>query len=250
MHPSLAHTEHRPWPLPCGPWLWRMRWERLAFIHHRIDAAVLRPRIPPDLTVDEFDGSAWLGVVPFQMTDMMVRGLPGVPPWRRFPELNLRTYVVRDGCPGVWFFNLDAACWPLVVAGRGLYGFPYFRAAMRLEETAKGGMLMSRRPDGRAAFRGTYSSRGEVFLARPGTFEHWATERYRVYSGLCGRTRATDVHHRPWPLQEAEVEIQENGLFAASGLSIDEASPVVHYTSGVEVIAFAKAWAGSGKAWG
>ena len=41
------------------------------------------------------------------------RGLPWV---SAFPELNVRTYVHRDGVPGVWFLSLEASN-PFAVAG-------------------------------------------------------------------------------------------------------------------------------------
>jgi uncharacterized protein YqjF (DUF2071 family) len=58
--------------------------------------------LPAGLTVDEYDGKAWVGLVPF----MMWVAPPGVPalPWLgRFCETNVRTSV-RDehGRDGVW----------------------------------------------------------------------------------------------------------------------------------------------------
>jgi uncharacterized protein YqjF (DUF2071 family) len=68
----------------------------------------LQALIPERLQIDTFDGRAWLAVVPFRMTNVRLRGTPAVPWLSEFPELNVRTYVVCDGKPGVWFFRLDA----------------------------------------------------------------------------------------------------------------------------------------------
>ena len=86
----------------------RQSWHDLLFMHWRVPADVLRPLIPPGLEVDTFDGSAWIAVVPFRMSDVAPRFVPAVPGLSAFPELNVRTYVARDGKPGVWFFSLDA----------------------------------------------------------------------------------------------------------------------------------------------
>src|SRR4029079_1151950 len=99
----------RGWPVPPRPWLLRMVWEDLLFAHWPCDPAALEPHLPPGLALDTFDGRAWLGVVPFRISGIRARGLPAIPGLRGFLELNLRTYVVAGGKPGVWFFSLDAA---------------------------------------------------------------------------------------------------------------------------------------------
>ena len=59
--------------------------------------------VPEALEVQEFDGVSWIGVVPFRMTGVMRRGLPDMPYLSAFPELNVRTYVERDGNPACGF---------------------------------------------------------------------------------------------------------------------------------------------------
>ena len=111
MHRALTEIAHRPWPIPPGPWIMAQSWHNLLFAHWPIDAArlrTLRPLIPAALEIDTFDGEAWIGVVPFRMSGVRLRGTPALPTLSAFPELNVRTYVKRDGKPGVWFFSLDA----------------------------------------------------------------------------------------------------------------------------------------------
>src|SRR5689334_17967541 len=105
----LAETDHRPWPLPPGPWHMRMSWRDLLFAHWPLPAETLRPFIPPKLTLDTYDDQAWVSVVPFRMTAVVPRYAPPVPWFSAFLELNVRTYVTGNGKPGVWFFSLDAA---------------------------------------------------------------------------------------------------------------------------------------------
>src|SRR5690606_4642989 len=130
MHPPLASLDHRPWPLPTGDWKWRQSWLDLAFLHYRVDATELREKLPRGVHLQEFDGSAWVGLVPFRMAGVRRRLLPDLPPLDSFPELNLRTYVEAGGKPGVWFFSLDADCWPIVWGGRRIYDLPYSPARM------------------------------------------------------------------------------------------------------------------------
>jgi uncharacterized protein YqjF (DUF2071 family) len=238
-HPAFQSIDHRPWPLPAQAWNWRQSWLNLAFIHYRIAADVLRPRLPAGLTLQEFDGSAWLGLVPFRMAGVMRRPFPDLPGFSGFPELNLRTYVECAGKPGVWFFSLDADSWPIVWGGRTLYGLPYHRAAMHHEIRDGWHCFASRRRAGAVEFRGRYRPVGEVFTTTPGTFEHWATERYCLYAGGVGRPlQRVQVHHVPWPVQRAEVEIEISDILAAAGLVPDLAPPRCHFSRGVHVVSY------------
>jgi uncharacterized protein YqjF (DUF2071 family) len=239
MHPALRELKHRPWPFPDSDWTWRQSWRDLAFIHYRVPKEVLRKLVPSELTLQEFDGSAWVGLVPFRMAGVMKRPWPDLPGFSEFPELNLRTYVEVGGKPGVWFFSLDAASWPVVWGGRNLYGLPYFLAKMRQEHVDGGWNYSSRRNSGGARFVARYRPVGDVFFAERGTFEHWAAERYCLYSGGSGRgLRRVEVHHAPWPLQRAEVTIETCEVLAAAGITPRGGAPVCHYSSGVDVVSF------------
>src|SRR5690606_562879 len=105
---AFARIEHRPWPPPATNWAWRQSWLDLLFAHWPVPAAVVRKLVPPGLGIDEFQGTTWVGVVPFRMAGVMRRPFPDVPWISAFLELNLRLYVERDGRPGVWFLSLDA----------------------------------------------------------------------------------------------------------------------------------------------
>ena len=128
------HTAHRPWPLPASPWLLKMSWHDLLFLHWPVDVAALRPHIPERLEIDTFDGVAWLGVVPFRMSGVGPRFVPSVPGVSTFPEINLRTYVRANGKPGVWFFSLDVTKRLAVLIARGAFHLPYFKAEMNVRE--------------------------------------------------------------------------------------------------------------------
>ena len=131
-HPSLSHTAHRPWPISGDPWTWRQSWCDLLFAHWPVPAAALRDLVPDRLEIQEFDGTSWVGVVPFRMEGVMRRPLPDLPYFSAFPELNLRLYVEADGKPGVWFLSLDARNLAAVFGARVLYNLPYHHAGIRV----------------------------------------------------------------------------------------------------------------------
>ena len=130
-HPALADTAHRPWPPPARSWGLAMVWHDLLFAHWPLGPQALRDLIPPDLEIDTYEGRAWLGIVPFRMSGVRVRGLPPLLGTGAFPELNVRTYVRIGERPGVWFFSLDAASPLGVRVARRVFGLPYQDAHLR-----------------------------------------------------------------------------------------------------------------------
>jgi uncharacterized protein YqjF (DUF2071 family) len=240
----LQHTAHRPWPLLTGPWIMKQEWHDLLFAHWAVPADVLCPLIPRTLEIDTFDGSAWLGVVPFRMTGVRARGTPAVPWLSQFPELNVRTYVVRDGKPGVWFFSLDAANALAVWGGRQLFHLPYFLAEMSCVEDAGWIRYESHRKDRRglaASLLARYRAIGDVFDAVPGSIEHFLSERYCLYAADAkGRILRCEIHHPPWPLQLTEAVFQENTMAAGAGITITDQKPVLlHFSRHQEVVVWA-----------
>ncbi len=241
----LNRTEHRPYPLPEGSWVLRMRWRDLLFMHWPVVESTLRPLVPPVLKLDTFDGSAWLGVTPFGMEHARPRFLPAVPWLSNFPELNLRTYVTHRGKPGIWFFSLDAHNPVAVRLARATFGLPYFDAEIscgvrgdvvhyRSVRTHKGAPP--------ARFVASYRPVGEQFGSRAGTLEYFLTERYCLYSaGVNGErhVRRGDIHHELWPLQRAEAEIEELEMISQIGVTLPETEPLLHYARRLDVVAWA-----------
>jgi len=235
VHPSLSALDHRPWPIPRTPWTWRQSWLDLLFAHWPIEASRLRPLIPAELTLQEFEGSAWIGVVPFRMSGVMRRPLPDVPWISAFPELNVRTYVELDGKPGVWFLSLDATNPLAVWAARTFFHLPYHRADITLGREGDRIRYESRRGDIR--FSGSYEPTSTVRLSTPGSLEHWLTERYCLYArDPRGRILRNDVHHAPWPLQDARAEIRVNSMLAPHELRVADVPPLVHFARRVDVV--------------
>jgi uncharacterized protein len=235
MHPALLERDHRPWPIPERPWTWRQSWLDLAFLHWPIASAKLRPLVPPSLELREFDGTSWIGVVPFRMSGVMRRPLPDVPWVSAFPELNVRLYVERDGKPGVWFLSLDAANPVAVWAARRFFHLPYHLASMSLVERDGAIRYRSRRPG--AEFEATYRPTSDVYRAARGTLEHWLTERYCLYAlAPDGSLWRNDVHHAPWPLQSADAQILTHTLLAPHGLEVQGPPVLTHFARRLDVV--------------
>ena len=220
-----------------------MRWVDLAFLHWRVDPDMIRPLIPPDLTLETFDDAAWVGVVPFKMEDVRLRFAPAIPGTNAFPELNVRTYVRVGERFGVWFFSLDAANRLAVRGARFLYNLPYYDAAMAVHEDGEGIVYESRRVHRRAPAAASLP-RITDRLAR--CIRRNAARSTTSWSSAtaCSRRAAPassaylDVHHLPWPLQPATARVDLNTMAAAAGLQLPDEPPLVHFSRHLEVLAW------------
>jgi uncharacterized protein YqjF (DUF2071 family) len=237
---KLADTTHRPWPVPRLPWVLNMKWHDLLFMHWPIKSEMLRPYMPTALTLDMFDGTAWIGVVPFQMRGVRPRLVPALPVLSAFPELNVRTYVTAEGKPGVWFFSLDAGNSAAVEMARDVFHLAYYNARMSCQlvgSHVRYSSVRTHRNSAPAAFQGQYRPTGAVYRSTPGTLEHWLTERYCLYAAnRQGQIWRGDIHHARWPLQPAEAEIERNTMTKQIGLTLPETKPILHFARYLDVV--------------
>jgi uncharacterized protein len=237
---TLGITSHRPWPLPRRPWAIQMQWLDLLFLHWPVSPELVRPLIPATLTLDTFEGAAWIGVVPFRMANVRFRMAPPIPTATNFEELNVRTYVRLEDRAGVWFTSLDAASRLAVMGARISCNLPYFHAEMSLTRHAEVIHYRSRRIHSgapQAEFVARYWPTAPVAASATGSLDRWLTERYCLYSaGRGGRVYRLDVHHHPWPLQKAAVEIERNTMVSAAGIALPAETPTVHFASRLNVL--------------
>jgi uncharacterized protein YqjF (DUF2071 family) len=235
--PLLALTEHRPFPLPDGPWVMEQTWHDLLFAHWAVDAEQVRALVPRELDLDLRDGKAWVAVTPFWMSGVKPRGFPALPWLSRFPELNVRTYVTVGGKPGVFFFSLDAARLLALWGARVGFRLPYFHSDMRVSGVERIEYSCRRqRLRLEAEFVGTYGPVGPVAQAIAGTLEHFLTERYCLYTVVKGRVYRAVIHHAPWPLQPAAAEISVNTMAAAAGISLADVAPHLLFSRELRVL--------------
>lgn len=235
----LNDVDHRPWPLPKRRWNIFQSWQNLLFAHYRVPVSVLREHIPEHLTVQEFDGSAWIGIVPFYLV-IRPRYLPVVPGLSKFPEINVRTYVEHEGKPGVWFFSLDASNQFGVWAARRFFHLPYYNASIEFAKQGSSTQFASERSragDPPAQFRGSYHPQEPLAPTLPGSLEHFLTERYCLYTADDSeRLIRLDVHHAPWSLHSAKATIDVNTMTAPVDIDLGDQEPMLHYADRIDVV--------------
>jgi len=202
-------------PLP-GRAVIRQRWSDFVFLHWRVDPREVVPFLPPGTRPDTHDGSAWVGLIPFVLSDHAFLPLPPVPHAGTFIEINVRTYSVDEqGRRGVVFRSLDAERLPSVLAARALFGLPY--QWMRATRRTSGDTL-------------TYQGRRRIgthpathIVARPGAtrvdseLSRFLTARWGFHERHLGSTIYARNTHKPWPLVDAELLHLDDELLAAAG---------------------------------
>jgi uncharacterized protein YqjF (DUF2071 family) len=200
----------------------------------------MRAQVPAAFELDLFDDHAWIGIVPFHMTNVAPRGVPSLPWVSEFPELNVRTYVRVGNRPGVFFFSLDAGSALAVQAARTLLNLPYHAATMTVVQGTTGVVYRSMRDSDRSAeLSATYGPTGPVFASVPGELEYFLTERYCLYHlDAQGAPYRLEIHHPPWPLQLARAQILRNGMADVNGLQLPDRNPLLHFAKRQDMVAW------------
>jgi uncharacterized protein len=235
----MTGASDRPWPAPKAPWVARMEWRELCFLHWRLDPAVLEPLLPDGVDLDTFDGSAWIGVVPLRMR-AQPRGLPVLNVVADFAEVSVRTYVTVGGKQGLWFFSLDATDTVAVRFNRLVLGLPYLDATIDVERDGDTIDFRSARTHlgaGVAELNVRYGPAGVPEPPPPASLEHFLTERYCVYSSRAGRIFRQEIDHEPWALQPADAAIELCTMTQPLGIELGP-KPLAHYAAGLEVLAW------------
>lgn len=217
-------------------------WRDLLFAHWPVEPAAIDEHVPRELAIETWGGQAWIGITPFEVRALRARMTLPLPLVSRFPEINVRTYVSYDGMPGIHFFSLDAGHRSAVMAARRLYRLPYFQATMAIQRGDEG--WIDYRSDrvqaadeagAAAAFHGRYRPAGPAAEPEPGTFAHWLTERYCLYTATEAGIGRAEIHHLPWVLQPAEAEIDTLTMTVPLGVELT-GPPELHYAARQDVL--------------
>jgi len=182
------------------------RWESLLFLHWAIPPGRIQQTLPSGLTVDTFEGRAWLGIIPFFMRRVRFKGLPALPGLSDFQELNVRTYVYDEaGIPGVWFYSLSCNQPVAVAAARLSTGLSYVDAEMTAEQSDVTDYTCRRKGTAPVA-RYRYRGEGIAREATTTSLEFFLLERYYLYAVRFGVLLRAQVTHSPYQYSEARVE--------------------------------------------
>jgi len=230
----LAESSHRPWPLPEGKWQYYQEWNEVLFFHWKVPAELLKPLIPAGLELDLFENEAWISLVPFTMEKISPAGLPPVAFISDFHEINLRTYVLTEGKPGVYFLNIEGQKHLSVWIAKQLSGLPYEKAIM---QRSKNTYLSENAAKG---FNLDLEFEVKAFLQSKSKLDLWLSERYCLYLNQGQKLYRYEIHHLEW--QIAGMELQKNTInYQINGLRFTDRAPdLIRYSPGVKVLAWGR----------
>lgn len=222
---------------PAGSPILYQSWGKLLFMHWQLPVEALRPLIPSRLTIDTYEGKAWIGLIPFTIWNLRPRFVPAMPWISHFHEINVRTYVYLNGIPGIWFFSLDANLLPDVMAARAFFHLPYYQASISLEQTGKTIIYTSRRKGAArpAEFSALWTIGAELAQAVAGSLDFFLIERYCLYASNRGRLYRCRIFHEPWPLQQANLSGCNSSMLEADGLPMPAGEPLLYCGGPVHV---------------
>jgi len=250
-HDSTSNIDRiAPTHKPAGSPIGYQSWQDLTFIHWRVSAEEIQKLIPDSLTVDTFDGSAWIGLVPFAMRNVRPWWSPVVPGVSHFLETNVRTYVHKEGAdPGVWFFSLEASQALAVHIARRFWKLNYYYSAMSLKKTSDQVLYQSQRrwpkpiPANSDVTIGFHQSEEHrtFQISELGTFDHFLLERYYLYASdslrnpSAGKLYRGQVHHDPYQFCRADLVHCREELVQQAGIQILSEAEHIAYSPGVDV---------------
>ena len=224
-----------------------MVWHDLLFMHWKVDAAELQKNLPPGLQLDTYNGNAWIGIVPFRMSGVAPRWTPDLPWVSKFPELNVRTYVIGpDGKPGVWFYSLDADNPIAVVGARWLYNLNYMHADIKFnrEKGCDCGSWIHYESDRThrglppASLNVEYRPIGSAYQSAKGSLLDWLTTRYTLFAAdRKQRIYRGDIEHDPWEIRDAQAIVHRNTMTDGIGVSLPDSEPLLHFAARTKVVA-------------
>lgn len=182
-------------------WIIAQRWSHVLFLSFRCDCELVQRKLPSELDVDMFDGSAWLSIVPFRMSHIRFRFTPAGP-FVSLWELNLRTYVTYRGRPGIYFFTLDTDSWLGQKIARYCFHLPYRLRKMNGQVSkSRYHFESSESFEVRAELGSTVES---------DALDNWLVERYHLYTTTKKHLYRGDVLHDPWQLRQVEEVFYED----------------------------------------
>ena len=230
-------TDHLPFPMPSRKHTLSQEWRDLTFMHWEVDIVKLQAHLPAGLEVDTYGGKAYVGIVPFVMRNVRPTWFFSTPFVSTFPEFNIRTYVTKDGIPGVYFLTLEAKSMVTCSYAPKAYGLPYRYAKGKVSKQGNNVKWNSSRNNGKFNLTGNTEITGKQTQAKPGTLEEFLFERYSLYTNKNGRVMRGYTHHKKWDFQDAEVTVTENSLTESFDLGIKNLlqPDFVHFSSGVRV---------------
>ncbi len=228
----LNSTENRQYPLPDRNWKYYQEWHYTVFLHWEVPVSFLEKYIPKELQLDTYSSMAWISLVSFEVKKMRLRYLPALPYISNFEEINIRTYVIKDGIPGIYLFSIETNKLIEVLFSRLFIGLPYEKAEIK----RLGNHLVSQNIQQNHLLD---IKLGKAFPFQKTDLDLWLTERHSLYEICKGKICRFDIHHTEWKLLDLDITLQD--IWYEAGKFIMNTYPdKIHYAEKTQVLLWGK----------
>ncbi|HEU5317553.1 MAG TPA: DUF2071 domain-containing protein [Chloroflexota bacterium] len=229
------------------PVVMHQKWRELLFLHWEVPPAALKAQLPRGLDLDLWEGRAFVGLIPFVVTETRARFLPPLPGLSSYYEINTRTYVKcgdeSDGESGVWFFALDASNVGVTAGARATFQLPYYPCTAQRRHSPSDGEIVQYRSARLSpgptpgALEVEYRVHEPIGAAPPGSIDHYFIERYTLFTVMRPMgLMVGQVRHHPYPLHRVELlRLDCETLARSLKLPPPGGDVHAHYSSGVDV---------------
>ena len=231
----LSSVSHRPWKLPTGRWSYYQEWNNVLFLHWKVPTAELTKHIPSSVSVDTFNGEAWISLVAFTMERIRPRNLPSVSMISDFHEINIRTYVTQGDKSGVYFLSIEAEKQLSCFIAKSLSGLPYTKTNIHVKKNGNAHSYSS--TNMRKGFHLEANFLVGDSIAETSALDHWLTERYALYLEIGKNVFRYDTHHRPWALNDVNI-LDLKTDYKIGSIFLERRPDLVHYSFGTKVLAW------------
>lgn len=227
----LSKTSHRPFEMPKGDWIYYQEWNNAVFLHWEIPFQTLRQLVPKPLELDNFEGKYYVSVVVFTMQKIRPKYLPSVSFLSDFEEINVRTYVQKDGKKGVYFLNIEAEKWLSAFVAKSLSGLPYEKSEIQRTEN----QCISTNKN--KSFHLNINFEIGETLQQKTDLDLWLTERYCLFLDLGKKLYRYDIHHEEWEIKSLKINHLEID-YRLENCILNHAPTLTHYSNGIKVVSW------------
>ncbi|KAF2342600.1 YqjF family protein [Flavobacterium tistrianum] len=228
----LNATENRQYPLPQRKWKYYQEWYHTVFFHWEVPSYLLEKYIPKEIQIDTYAGMAWVSLVSFEIKNMRLRYLPMLPYISNFEEINIRTYVTKDGIPGIYLFSIETNKLIEVLFSKLFIGLPYEKAEIK----RSGNRLFSQNLKQNHLLD---IKIGKTSSIQKTDLDVWLTERHSLYDICNDKICRFDIHHKEWEILDLEIRIKDI-WYEAGDFIINTYPDRIHYTEKIEVLLWGK----------
>jgi len=225
----LSDSSNRNYPLPQKKWKYYQEWHTTVFFHWEIPLYFIEEYIPDGLEIDTFNNMAWISLVSFEVKNMRLRNLPAFPYISNFQEINLRTYVKKDGIQGIYLFSIETNKLIQVLLSKVFIGLPYQKS----EIIRSGNHLQSKNDE--LNHQLDMVMRQNIPLKNKTILDTWLTERHALYEMINDELYRFDIHHKEWNLRGLDILIKEV-FYQAGNYTANTYPDIIHYADKLEVI--------------